>query len=415
MKKFVQKIANLGGSVFLVGGAVRDLLLGLVPKDRDYCVTGVTVEAFTSAFPKAELVGKDFPVFLLEVDGEVSEVAFARTERKSGKGHQGFDVFTSPEVTIEEDLLRRDLTINAMAKNLVTGEIIDPFEGQKDLHNGIIRATSSAFAEDPLRVLRAARFAARYGFVIEERTLEMMSSLRGELSELSVERVFVELSKTLEQAKRPSVFFRVLKAAKVLDVHFPEVADLVGVPQPEKHHPEGDAFEHSLQVLDEASKLSQEPVVRFAALAHDLGKAVTPNDVLPSHHGHGKAGVPIVQAMALRLKLPVAWSKAACAAAELHMKAHLVTKMRPGKLVDLLTAAHKSQLGVHGLVVVSLADERGRNNSGAEAPHLHQLPAIASEMFSVVNGKVVELPKRPAAGVQLRQLRAQWVANNVSF
>src|SRR5690606_2828928 len=294
-----EKIRCAGGNLYLVGGAVRDQLMGKTPKDKDYCVTGISAEEFSRLFPEAILTGKDFPVF--RIDGE--EYALARTERKTGRGYKGFQVDSSPEVTIEEDLKRRDLTINSVAIEVATGEVVDPFGGVEDIRRGIIRATSEAFREDPLRVYRAARFAARFGFRVEPGTLAMMRDMKEELPALTPERVGLEVIKALE-TENPSIFFRVLAEAEVLDVHFPELSALIGVPQPPEHHPEGDAFEHSMQVLEAMARMTKDPVLRWVAVVHDVGKGVTPKELLPKHHGHEKAGVPLVGELGRRIKLP---------------------------------------------------------------------------------------------------------------
>jgi tRNA nucleotidyltransferase (CCA-adding enzyme) len=355
------RIKQAGGRLFYVGGGVRDELMGLSVKDKDYCVTGLTQDGFLELFPNAFLAGQQFPVFRLSVDGRTTEFALARVERKIAEGHTGFHVESSPEVTIEQDLFRRDLTINAIARDVLTGELVDPFGGQADIQSRVIRAVSDAFSEDPLRVYRAARFHAQFEFDIDDHTLGMMRDLRHELDSLSVERVFAELRKALT-VKRPSLFFRALESAGVLDVHFPEIHALIGVPQPVKWHPEGDAFEHSMQVLDAAARHTDRVEVRFAALVHDVGKARTPRDKWPSHHGHEAAGVPVVKGMCKRLKLPVEWCKAASFATEHHMKVHHLNQMKPIKVVDLLTSAHKNPLGVNGFAVVGLADVQGRGN-----------------------------------------------------
>jgi len=396
-----EKIRCAGGNLYLVGGAVRDQLMGKTPKDKDYCVTGISAEEFSRLFPEAILTGKDFPVF--RIDGE--EYALARTERKTGRGYKGFQVDSSPEVTIEEDLKRRDLTINSVAIEVATGEIVDPFGGVEDIRRGIIRATSEAFGEDPLRVYRAARFAARFGFSVEPGTLEMMRGMKEELIHLTPERVGLEVIKALE-TENPSIFFRVLAEADVLDVHFPELDALIGVPQPPEHHPEGDAFEHSMQVLEAMARMTKDPVLRWVAVVHDLGKGVTPKELLPRHHGHEKAGVPLVEALGRRIRLPKRYTQAAKVGAAEHMRAFRIGEMRPGKAVRFLEQVSKSTLGIEGLAMLVVADHRGRNNPEAEVPEAEELIRMAEVIFSVT-GRDIDANPGPGFAEKLTQARVR--------
>jgi len=289
--------------VYLVGGAVRDTLLGIEVYDHDWVVVGATAQAMLD--DGFEQVGKDFPVFLHPKSKE--EYALARTERKAGVGYHGFEVQASETVTLEEDLMRRDLTINAMAQ-ADSGEIIDPYNGQIDLQNRVLRHVSLAFAEDPLRVLRVARFAAklaRFNFTLHPDTAKLMSDMTasGELQALTPERVWQELVKVLN-TNQPSVFFKVLKQVGALAVLFPEIETLYAVPQSPKYHPEGDVGTHTMMVLDAASKLSRDIEIRFAALVHDLGKGDTPSNLWPSHPDHELAGLPILQKLCARYRVP---------------------------------------------------------------------------------------------------------------
>lgn len=262
-REIVERITAAGGRVYLVGGVLRDLLLGREPQDRDYCVTGLTGEEFQNLFPQAALVGKDFPVFILKGD----TYALARREKKTAKGYRGFEIFSSPQVSIEEDLKRRDLTVNAMALDLSTGQLIDPYGGLEDLRRGILRAVSPAFAEDPLRVYRTARLAAHLGFRVDPSTLKLMGELKGELPYLSPERVGEELKKALA-SPQPSRFFQVLGLAGVMDVHFPELTALGELPPP---FPGWDsALVYTLDLLDRVAFLTPEGPLRFAALVHAL-------------------------------------------------------------------------------------------------------------------------------------------------
>lgn len=264
-------IANIieknGGRLYLVGGAVRDKLMNKPPHDEDYCVTGISSEKFEKLFPESFKRGKVFEVF--DLDGK--EFALARTEKKTGTGHKNFEVTCNSNITIEEDLSRRDITINSMAQDVITGEIIDPYGGRKDLQNHIIKATTSSFKEDPLRVYRAARFSSKFNFEIEPETLKLMNELKPELNLLSAERVFEELRKALN-TDYPENFFNNLRRADVLDVHFIEIYKLIDALQPEKYHPEGDAYNHSMLALKKATELTKDEKIRFSALVHDLGK-----------------------------------------------------------------------------------------------------------------------------------------------
>lgn len=266
--EIAKKINNENGRLYMVGGAVRDKLIKIAPKDYDYTVTGISSEKFVSLFPNAKMQGKSFPVFNM---GN-SEFALARKERKVGKGHKGFEFEVGKNITIEEDLKRRDITINSIAIDVLTGEIIDPFNGVQDIKNKIIKATSKAFLEDPLRVYRVAKFASRFNFMVEENTLSMMNSLRDELTYLSNSRVYKELYDAL-LTKTPSIFFNTLRDANVLDVHFKEIYDLIGVEQPILYHPEGDVYNHTMEVLDRSATKTNSAYIRFSALVHDLRKS----------------------------------------------------------------------------------------------------------------------------------------------
>lgn len=400
-----QKIASEGGRLYLVGGAVRDKWMGRVATDEDYCVTGLTAQEFERLFPESFLAGMAFAVFRMPVGDSMAEFALARTERKVSRGHTGFEVFSSPEVTIEQDLLRRDLTINAMAIDVLSQTTLDPYGGLADIEHQVVRAVSRAFSEDPLRVYRAARFAAQLGFEIEANTLQMMRDLKGELGTLSAERVFGELKRALG-TKRPSLFFRWLLRAGVLPVHFAEIAALAGVEQPTKWHPEGDAFEHTMQVLDAAAALTSREEVRFSALVHDVGKALTPRNKWPAHHGHESAGVPLVRKLCERLKLPSQWTQAALFATEQHMKIHILDRMKSSKVVDLLMDANRNPLGVEGFSMIGMADDRGRNNPRAQSPNAEALPAYWGVIQSITGKSLAIDAQGKAFGDALRKARA---------
>lgn len=320
---------------YLVGGAVRDALLNEAAGDRDWVVIGASPEDMLERGFRA--VGKDFPVFLHPVSGE--EYALARRERKTGPGYTGFATETGSDVTLEEDLSRRDLTVNAMAQD-PDGGLIDPFGGAQDLNNGILRHVSDAFVEDPLRVLRVARFAARYagrGFAVAPETVDLMRriSASGELASLVPERVWQETCRALGEAD-PSEFIRVLERCDALAFIFPEIAALQGVLQNVEHHPEGDAFVHTLMVLDAATKISQEKAVRFAALVHDLGKAKTPQNEWPRHIKHEHRGITIVNALCDRLRIPSDYRELAVLVTREHLLMHRLAQLRPETVLKLL-------------------------------------------------------------------------------
>lgn len=349
---FFETVSTAGGSAFLVGGAVRDRLMGRESNDRDYVVCGLTLERFRALFPEALVVGRSFPVFLLDVGGERCEIAFARTEKKSGSGYRGFEIYSSPEIKIEQDLYRRDTTINAMALDS-GGQLIDPFGGAGDIKRKIIRAVSEHFREDPVRSLRAARQAAQFGFEIDGATAAMMKETEGELIEEPKERKFGELEKALNCAK-PSIYFRSLLKAGLLASLFPWIYALIGRRQPPEYHPEGDAFEHTMLVLDHSAGLSKRAEVRFAALMHDVGKGDTPDWMLPHHYGHEERGLKIIKIICATLAVPKKWRECAEFAIAEHMRAPRLKNA--AKIRDLLISVEKSSLRSDGLIAVIKAD-----------------------------------------------------------
>lgn len=343
---------------YLVGGYVRDTLLGYPAKDKDWVVIGSTPKAMVKKGFRP--VGKDFPVFLHPDTQE--EYALARTERKHGHGYQGFTCYSSPDVTLEQDLARRDLTINAIAQT-PTGDLIDPFNGQDDLRHKILRHVSPAFIEDPVRVLRLARFAAKFGFSIAEETHDLIQTMitNGELTYLVPERIWQELIRAL-QTRHPSQFFTSLRQLNALAILFPEIDDLFGVPQPAQWHPEIDTGIHVMLVLDQAAKLSTDPHVLFAALCHDLGKATTPADILPQHIGHEQRGVTITRQLCKRLNVPRAMSTLALKTAQYHTHVHRAFELKPKTILAVLLALdafRKPQQFEHFLLACE-ADCRGR-------------------------------------------------------
>ena len=334
--------------VYLVGGAVRDQLLKRSIKDHDYLVIGATVKQMLSL--GFNQVGKDFPVFLHPKTKQ--EYALARTERKQGQGYTGFACYAEPDVTIEQDLLRRDLTVNAMAKS-PNGEIIDPYNGQQDLENRVLRHVSDAFIEDPLRVLRVARFAARYhsyGFTIAPETLELMTNISksGELSALSAERVWQEMQRSLSEdtdsedkleQSNPEIFFQVLHQCQALKMIWPELDALWGVPNPALWHPEICSGVHTMMVLHQAVILTKDnankTAIRFAALCHDLGKGLTVSENWPSHRGHEMAGLPLVEKIAKQLKVPTYCKQLALKVCEHHLHCHKAFQLKPSTILRI--------------------------------------------------------------------------------
>lgn len=341
IKEMAEKIEEAGGRLYLVGGAVRDHLLGRENHDEDYCVVGIEEKEFQELFPQAIKRGKSFGVY----DLEEKEFALARKEIKTGEGHQAFKIETASDITIEEDLKRRDITINAIARDALTGEYKDPFGGREDIQKKIIRATTKAFQEDPLRVYRVARFAATLQFEVEAQTLKMMKQIEPELKTISKERIYEELKKALKGIK-PSLFFENLKQAGVLHTHFLEIEKLVGVEQPKQYHPEGDAFVHSMEVLERVAQVTEKEEIRFAALVHDLGKGETPEEEYPHHYGHDKKGIIPIKNMCRRLGLPNKWEKCGITAAKEHMIGGIFQQMRPSKQVDFIERVAKSPLGL---------------------------------------------------------------------
>ncbi|MBA5238589.1 multifunctional CCA addition/repair protein [Pectobacterium aroidearum] len=373
--------------IYLVGGAVRDSLLGLPVTEKDWVVVGATPEELL--VQGYQQVGKDFPVFLHPVSHD--EYALARTERKSGKGYTGFVCHAAPNVTLEQDLLRRDLTINAIARTEL-GDLIDPYHGRRDLENHVLRHVSDAFSEDPLRVLRVARFAARFahlGFQIAEETMALMQKMahEGELAYLTPERVWKETEKALGTSS-PDVYFQVLRDCGALAVLFPEIDNLYGVPAPAKWHPEIDTGIHTMMTVAMAARLSPEIDVRFATLCHDLGKGLTPPELWPRHHGHGPAGVKLVEALCQRLRVPNPIRDLAKLVAEYHDLIHTVQVLQPKtllKLFDAIDVWRKPQR-LEQLALTSEADARGRagfeDTPYPQGDYLREAFRVASQVSS---------------------------------
>jgi tRNA nucleotidyltransferase (CCA-adding enzyme) len=399
---------------YLVGGAVRDQLLGYPVNERDWVVVGETPESMIKQGFRA--VGKDFPVFLHPDTHE--EYALARTERKTAPGYKGFVVQANVNVTLEQDLQRRDLTINALAMT-PEGEIIDPYGGRDDLDKQLFRHVSPAFAEDPVRILRVARFAARYqqlGFTLATDTKDLMRAMvaTGEVDHLVPERVWAELFKALNETT-PAAFFYTLMDCGALEKIFPEIHNLFGVPQPEKYHPEIDTGVHALMCLEQAAILSTKPEVRFAALVHDLGKALSPKDNLPHHYGHETKGLPVLEALCNRLRVPNAFKSLALHVMQYHTHCHKVMDLKPSTLVDLLNTlgVFKQYNQFQEFLLACEADAKGRtgleNKPYPQAAYLLTAAKVAASVDTtcLMNGKL----QGAEIGEAIRRLRIQAIAD----
>ena len=396
--------------VYLVGGAVRDALLGLEVKERDWVVVGGTRELLLRLNYKE--VGRDFPVFLHPQSHE--EYALARLERKISPGYRGFKVEFGPQVTLQDDLARRDLTVNAIAQ-CDDGSFVDPYNGRRDLESRILRHVSDAFVEDPVRVLRLARFAARFaplGFTVAPETLELMRSMvqRHEVDALVPERVWQETEKALRE-KSASVFFRVLRDCGALRIVYPELDTLFGVPQPPRWHPEIDTGLHTLMVLDQATRLSDDPRVRFAALVHDLGKGDTPRAEWPSHRGHEERSVTLIDNLADRLRVPGDYRDLALIVARFHGNVHRVFELRPGTLLEFLERAdafRRAERFAQALLACE-ADARGRAGLECEPYPQRAYVAAARDAAATIKPSADEIATRNgekiAAAVHERRLR----------
>ena len=395
---------------YLVGGAVRDRLLGLDAGDRDWVVVGATQQQMEARGFKA--VGRDFPVFLHPHTGE--EHALARTERKSGRGYRGFVVDADPSVTLEQDLQRRDFTINAIACDEESGTLVDPWGGARDIQARVLRHVGPAFVEDPLRVLRAARFMARLaplGFTVAPDTMALMRDIAasGELDALVPERTWQELAKALA-SPRPSAFLRTLREADALRAVLPEVDALYGVPQRAEFHPEVDTGRHQELVSDMAARLAPgDTLVGFAALTHDLGKALTPPSELPKHIGHERAGIAPLRALAERLKVPSEHRDLALIACREHLNVHRIGELRDATLHDLLTRcdAFRKPERIAKLALACEADKRGRLGREDEAyPQADELRRTHAAALSVnARDLAVDGLTGPQIGDLLRKAR----------
>ncbi len=381
----------LGKNVYLVGGAVRDKRLGITVKDRDWVVVGSSPETLANAGYKP--VGKDFPVFLHPESHE--EYALARTERKSGRGYHGFTFNTDSGVTLEEDLERRDLTINAMAETL-DGELIDPFNGAKDIENRVLRHVSDAFLEDPVRILRVAKFMARFahlGFTVAPDTVKLMQSMvsNGEVDHLVPERVWQEMHNALGSTT-PRAFIETLQACGALKVLLPEANALFGVPQREEYHPEIDTGIHTLMVMDQCAMLaSGNASIAYCALCHDFGKALTPTSELPAHRGHEERGVEPTNNLSDRLRVPKQFKQLATLVTRWHLHAHRAFELTPKTLHKLLLALDvmRKPERFEDFLMVCMCDMRGRGGQeNNEYPQLAYLQGAAKAIRSVDSGKI---------------------------
>jgi tRNA nucleotidyltransferase (CCA-adding enzyme) len=365
--EIAEKIRKKGGRFYLVGGPVRDKVMGKKPKDLDYCVIGLTKQQFESAFPNAKLQGQTFPVYRLMIDNKMCEIAFARGEKKVAPGHKGFEIFTSCDITIEQDLIRRDLTINAMAQDVLNPEkITDPFGGQQDIESKIIRATSNAFSEDPLRVYRAARIAAQFEFTIEPKTLEMMKRLKDELSTLSSERVFAETKKAIDTNK-PSIYFKILKELDLLDVHFDAIANL-----------EKETFSHSLSIMDRLENCVD--FQKFVGLIHHI----EPEKIKEMGH---------------KIKLPTNWIKVGIITAENIDIALNFYESDPAGIVSTLESLIKSNMLS---TIQQIASLHGKD---------YPISALGEQMLKINNDSLkFEALKGKEIGSAIRDERIAWIS-----
>ena len=392
--------------IYRVGGAVRDKLISYPCHENDWVVVGSSPDEMIALGYRP--VGQDFPVFIDPRSGE--EYALARTERKSGVGYGGFTFYTSPAISLEDDLIRRDLTINAMAES-DDGTIIDPHGGQQDLNNKILRHVSEAFAEDPLRVLRVARFAARYahlGFTIAPETLQLMQRIvdRGEMTALVAERVWKETQRALCE-RSPDVFIETLRSCGALAILLPEVEALFGIEQRADYHPEIDTGIHTLMALQQSALLSEKATIRFTVLVHDLGKAITPKEILPRHTGHEARGLPLVKDVCDRLKVPNQHRQLAMVVTEYHLMCHKSLDFKPDSLLKLLTVigALKSEEKLDDFLLCCMADAKGRKGLEKQdyAPNRYLRDARKAAIAVQVNDLVDSGIKGADIGIHLKQ------------
>jgi tRNA nucleotidyltransferase (CCA-adding enzyme) len=400
--------------IYLVGGAVRDKWLGRPVVDRDHVVVGAQPDDLLALGYKP--VGKDFPVFLHPQTSE--EYALARTERKTGRGYHGFAFHADPEVTLEQDLARRDLTINAIAED-EHGHLVDPYGGVRDLEQRLLRHVSPAFVEDPVRLLRVARFAARFaplGFTLAEETASLLQQMvrDGEVDHLVPERVWAETRRALGEAQ-PSAFLRVLRESGALAVLFPEVDAMYGVPQRAQYHPEIDTGTHLEMTLDAAARLAPgNDLVGFCAFTHDLGKALTPVDELPRHHGHEQRGIAPLRELAARLKVPNEYAELAELVCREHLNAHRALELKPSTVLKLLVSldALRRPERLQTFLSACMADKRGRlGHEQADYPQAEALRAAREAAAAVTSDPfVAQGLQGPAVGAAIEKARIQAIA-----
>ncbi len=388
--------------IYLVGGAVRDRLLGFPVREKDWVVVGATPEQMLARGFKP--VGKDFPVFLHPQTRD--EYALARTEKKTGPGYKGFVIHAEPQISLQEDLKRRDLTINAIAQS-ADGRMIDPYGGQRDLQAKLLRHISPAFCEDPVRVLRVARFAARYahlGFRIAPETETLMRQMvkKGEVDYLVAERVWSETAKALGETT-PTAYFSTLRQCQALQRIFPEIDRLFGIPQPAKYHPEIDCGVHSLLSLQQAASRSPHPWTRFAALVHDLGKALTPPQQWPGHRGHEQRGLPVLDTLCQRIRAPKQYHKLAAQVMRYHTHCHRALELRPATLADTLNAlgAYRKHADLGDFLIACEADAKGR--SGLENKPYPQAGFVLAAQHASRNIDISTIMKQNISGCEIGQ------------
>jgi len=402
--EIIEKIKSNGGTLYLVGGACRNIFLNIPPYDYDFVVENIPKENFIKLFPEAEIVGKHFGVFL--ING--MEFALTRQEWLMKKAKDRKDFHIKHGISIEEDLKRRDFTVNAIAINIHNNKLIDPYNGQKDIKNKILKAFSKAFKEDPLRILRGARLAAQYNMTVDNNTIKMIKEMKDSLKSLSKERVLKEFEKVLH-SNYPKKFFEVLIKAEIADIWFPEIEALYGIPQDKENHPEGDVLTHSCMVLKAMQKYSHKESLLFAALTHDLGKGLTPYQEWPAHYGHDYKGIKPLIALCNRLKVPNKWEKVALLGVKEHMRARIHWKeMKPGKLVKLFEKIKRSPLNILEFCLILISDNEGRGVF--KKINMNIFKSLYYKMFSETNGNMVK-GKGPEIGERLFQLRCHWLKN----
>ena len=403
------KINEAGGNLYIVGGFIRDIILNRQPGDKDYCVEGLTPEIFENLFPEAKLVGKKFPVYL--INNKEYSLAFKKASAKNNFNY--FRKNYSPNITIKEDLMRRDFTINAMALDIVENKLITVSNSLNDIKNKKIRVISEKFTEDPLRVYRAARFAAELNFEVTPKTLKKMGKLKNKLTDISRERIYEEFKKALN-SPNPDLFFTVLKSSKVLNIHFKEIDNLWHVKQPEKFHPEIFVHKHFLQSLQLLKEYPEKNHFRFAVSMHDIGKGLTPEKEIPRHYSHDQLGIKVLNKFVDRIIIPQKWYQAAKIAIAEHMRIRKWKEMKAGKVVKLFQKIKRSPLTIEDMINLVEIDKRAR---GVNKP-LHEninfgnnLKTLYQRLFAETGGKDINSDKYSGEefGNKLFQYRCEWL------